>query len=103
MHQSVVSAATLRLMCWAYNVATVYDRGCTGTTVNVNLLHLHTSHLLIARNAQIPLDLSCRRPGLQDPTRPDPVVERRKTNPRQRLDSSVSYAYLSGYPNRLVA
>ena len=35
------------------------------------------------------------------PTRPDPVVERCETNPRQRLDSSISY--LSGNPNRLVA
>jgi len=36
-----------------------------------------------------------------DPTRPDPVGERCETNPRQRLDSSISY--LSVNPNRLVA
>jgi len=37
----------------------------------------------------------------RDPTRPDPVVERCETNPRQRLDSSISY--LSGNPKSLVA
>jgi len=36
-----------------------------------------------------------------DTTRPNPVVERCETNPRQRLDSCISY--LSGNPNRLVA
>jgi len=30
-------------------------------------------------------------------TRPDPVVERCETNPRQQLNSSISY--LSGNPN----
>ena len=38
----------------------------------------------------------------RDPTsRPDAVVERCETNPRQRLDSSISYP--SGNPHGLVA
>jgi len=41
-------------------------------------------------------------PVAYDPvTPPDPVVERCETNPRQRLDSSISY--LSESPNCLVA
>jgi len=37
----------------------------------------------------------------RDPIRSDPVVERCETNPRQRLNRSISY--LTGNSNRLVA
>jgi len=40
-YQTIVSAATLRLLGFPLNGATMHVCGCTGTTVNINLLHLH--------------------------------------------------------------
>jgi len=52
--QSVVSSATLRLLGFAQNGATVHVRGCTGTTVNTVRLHLL---LLLAGNDTVPVSM----------------------------------------------
>jgi len=57
-HLRVVSAAILRLLGFAQNETTVYICGCTGTTVNVNLVHLHT-HLLLAGNDTVQISMQC--------------------------------------------
>jgi len=40
-YQSVISAATLRLLGFKQNVTIVHVRGCTGAMVNTHLLHFH--------------------------------------------------------------
>ena len=67
-----------------------YARTCTA--LEQQLYRIFTLHVAYQR---------WNRVRMFDPTRPDLVVERCETNPRQRLDSSIGH--LSGNPNRLVA
>jgi len=57
-HESVFSAATLRLLSFAHRTgATVHVCGCTGTTVNTIPTSLTRTHLLLAGNDTVPISM----------------------------------------------